>query len=127
MAITADAQRAAAVPTAAPWQRRTRTPPDKPALHLAVLVDVSWSMYYFAAPMYSAGWIRAHATHRNQAIITTIAFGEGRHPARSAPPATHPGARVFVAGPTRFAARCPPARPMRSGCVGRTARSEAIT
>jgi hypothetical protein len=76
-AITADAQRAAgAIPTAAPWQRPTRTPPDKPTLHLAVLVDVSGSMYSFAATMSSAGWILAHAAHRNQAVTTTIAFGD---------------------------------------------------
>jgi hypothetical protein len=76
-AITADAQRAAgSIPTATPWQRRTQLPPDKPTLHLAVLVDVSGSMHTFAAPMSSAGWILAHAAHRNQAVTTTIAFGD---------------------------------------------------
>jgi Mg-chelatase subunit ChlD len=76
-AITAEAQRAAGnIPSAAPWQRRTQLPPDKPTLHLAVLVDVSGSMHSFAAPMSSAGWILAHAAHRNQAVTTTIAFGD---------------------------------------------------
>jgi uncharacterized protein with von Willebrand factor type A (vWA) domain len=76
-AITAEAQRAAgSIPSATPWQRRTQLPPDKPTLHLAVLVDVSGSMHSFAAPMSSAGWILAHAAHRNQAVTTTIAFGD---------------------------------------------------
>ncbi|MGC9668491.1 vWA domain-containing protein [Planosporangium sp. 12N6] len=76
-AITAEAQRAAGgIPTAAPWQRRTPLPPDKPTLHLAVLVDVSGSMHSYAKPMSSAGWILAHAAHRNQAVTTTIAFGD---------------------------------------------------
>jgi hypothetical protein len=75
-AVTADAQRAAgATPTAQPWQRRTHTPPPKPTLHLGVLVDVSSSMRAYAKPMSSAGWILAHAAHRNQAITATIAFG----------------------------------------------------
>jgi hypothetical protein len=76
-AITVDAQIAAgAVPTAAPWQQRTTLPPDKPTLHLAVLVDVSGSMWHYAKPMSSAGWILAHAARRTEAITTTIAFGE---------------------------------------------------
>jgi Mg-chelatase subunit ChlD len=76
-AITADAQRAAGTtPTAAPWQRRATTPPDKPTLHLAVLVDVSGSMAAYAEPMSSAGWILAQAAHRNRAVTTTIAFGD---------------------------------------------------
>jgi uncharacterized protein with von Willebrand factor type A (vWA) domain len=76
-AITAQAQRAAGtIPTTTLWQRRTHLPPDKPTLHLAVLVDVSGSMHAYAAPMSSAGWILAHAAHRNHAIATTIAFGD---------------------------------------------------
>ena len=44
-AITADAQIAAGqLPTAAPWQQRAQLPPEKPRLHLAVLVDLSGSM-----------------------------------------------------------------------------------
>ncbi len=75
-AITADAQAAAGTaPTATPWQRRTHTPPPKPTLHLAVLVDVSGSMRRYARPLSSAAWILAHAAHRNQAVTATIAFG----------------------------------------------------
>ncbi len=75
-AVTADAQVAAGtVPTATPWQRRTHTPPPKPTLHLGVLVDVSDSMRSYAAPLSTAGWILAHAAHRNQAVTATIAFG----------------------------------------------------
>jgi hypothetical protein len=76
-AITAEAQLAAgALPTATPWQRRANLPPHKPTLHLAVLVDLSGSMWPYAAPMSSAGWILAHAAHRNHATIATIAFGD---------------------------------------------------
>jgi Mg-chelatase subunit ChlD len=75
-AITADAQATAgATPTAQPWQRRSHTPPPKPTLHLGVLVDVSGSMRAYAKAMSSAGWILAHAAHRNQAVTATIAFG----------------------------------------------------
>jgi hypothetical protein len=74
-AITAQAQRAAgAIPTAAPWRKRTTLPPPKPSLRLAVLVDSSISMDAYAAPLSSAGWILATAAHRNQAHTTTIAF-----------------------------------------------------
>ncbi|MGN9920287.1 VWA domain-containing protein [Micromonospora palomenae] len=75
-AITAQAQIAAGtIPTATPWQRRTHLPPPKPTLHLAVIVDVSFSMHPYAAPMSSAGWILAHAARASDAITTTIAFG----------------------------------------------------
>lgn len=75
-AITAQAQIAAgSLPTATPWQRRAHVPPPKPHLHLAVLVDTSYSMHPYAAPMSSAGWILAHAAHTNQATTTTIGFG----------------------------------------------------
>ncbi|GHJ52946.1 hypothetical protein Nm8I071_22530 [Nonomuraea sp. TT08I-71] len=75
-AITAQAQIAAgAMPTATPWQRRTQLPPRKPTLHLGVIVDASYSMHPYAAPMSSAGWILAHAAHSNQAVTATIAFG----------------------------------------------------
>ncbi|TDC21966.1 VWA domain-containing protein, partial [Micromonospora sp. 15K316] len=75
-AITAQAQIASgSMPTATPWQRRTALPPPKPTLHLAVLVDTSFSMHPYAAPMSSAGWILAHAAHTNQATTTTIGFG----------------------------------------------------
>jgi hypothetical protein len=33
-------------------------------------------MHSYAKPMSSAGWILAHAAHRNQAVTTTIAFGD---------------------------------------------------
>ncbi|GAB3852305.1 VWA domain-containing protein [Dactylosporangium cerinum] len=75
-AITADAQRAAGqLPTAQPWQQRATLPPHKPKLHLAVLVDVSSSMWAFAAPMSSAAWILANAARRTDATVTTLAFG----------------------------------------------------
>ena len=76
-AITADAQRAAgAVPTAARWQRRTELPPDKPALHLGILADLSGSMRSYATALSSAGWILAHAAHHNHAVTTTIGFSD---------------------------------------------------
>src|SRR5699024_8932863 len=75
-AITAKAQIAAGtVPTATPWQRRAQVPPPKPTLHLGVIVDASFSMHPWAAPMSSAGWILAHAARTNQAVTATIAFG----------------------------------------------------
>ncbi|WKU03417.1 VWA domain-containing protein [Micromonospora sp. HUAS LYJ1] len=75
-AITAKAQIAAgSLPTATPWQRRAQTPPPKPHLHLAVLVDTSGSMRSYAAPMSSTGWILAHAARTNQATTTMIGFG----------------------------------------------------
>ncbi|MEV0810944.1 VWA domain-containing protein [Micromonospora sp. NPDC050200] len=75
-AITAQAQIAAgATPTATPWQRRALLPPPKPTLHLAVIVDVSYSMHPYAAPMSSAGWILAHAARSSDAVTATIAFG----------------------------------------------------
>ncbi|MEV0811205.1 VWA domain-containing protein [Micromonospora sp. NPDC050200] len=75
-AITAQAQIAAgAMPTATPWQRRRQVPPPKPTLHLGVIVDASFSMHPWAAPMSSAGWILAHAARSNQAVTATIAFG----------------------------------------------------
>ncbi|MGW3607933.1 VWA domain-containing protein [Micromonospora sp. NPDC005161] len=75
-AITAQAQIAAGtIPTATPWQRRTQVPPPKPTLHMGVIVDVSFSMHPYAAPMSSAGWILAHAARSSQAITATIAFG----------------------------------------------------
>jgi len=76
-AITADAQTAAGmIPTAQRWQRRTTVPPRKPTLHLAVLVDVSFSMHPYARPLSTAGWILAHGARRNEAVTTTIAFGD---------------------------------------------------
>ncbi|MGI5214839.1 VWA domain-containing protein [Plantactinospora sp. CA-290183] len=76
-AITADAQRAAGqLPTATPWQQRTTERPHKPALHLAVLVDVSGSMRRYTAPMSSAGWILANGARGSDATTTTIAFAE---------------------------------------------------
>ncbi|MGS2619298.1 VWA domain-containing protein [Micromonospora sp. LZ34] len=75
-AITAQAQIAAGtIPTATPWQRRTTLPPPKPTLHLGVIVDVSFSMRPYAAPMSSAGWILAHAARSSDAVTATIAFG----------------------------------------------------
>ncbi|MCX4387304.1 VWA domain-containing protein [Micromonospora peucetia] len=75
-AITAQAQIAAGtMPTATPWQRRHHLPPPKPTLHLGVIVDASFSMHPWAAPMSSAGWILAHAAASNQAVTATIAFG----------------------------------------------------
>jgi hypothetical protein len=77
-AVAVDAQIAAgAIPTAAPWQRRTMLPPPKPDLRLAVLVDVSDSMYGYLAALSSASWVLAHAAHRNHATVATIAFAEG--------------------------------------------------
>jgi VWA domain containing CoxE-like protein len=77
VAITADAQRAAgAIPTAAPWQRRAELPPDKPTLHLGILVDLSGSMSEYATALSSAGWMLAHAAHRNQAVVATIGFSD---------------------------------------------------
>ncbi|QOC94369.1 VWA domain-containing protein [Micromonospora craniellae] len=88
-AITAKAQIAASsMPTATPWQRRTQTPPPKPHLHLGVLVDTSGSMYAYAAPMSSAGWILAHAARTNQATTTTISFSTGA--TLLVPPRRHP-------------------------------------
>ncbi|MET7403432.1 vWA domain-containing protein [Dactylosporangium sp. NPDC005572] len=76
-AITADAQRTAGqIPSAQPWQQRATLPPHKPALRLAVLVDVSGSMTAFAEPMSSAAWILANAARRTDATVATIAFGE---------------------------------------------------
>lgn len=76
-AITADAQIAARmIPTAQQWQRRTTQPPIKPALHLAVLVDVSGSMHSYAKRLSSAGWILANGARRCDAITTTIAFDD---------------------------------------------------
>jgi len=75
-AITGEAQVAAgSMPTAQPWQQRAPLPPPKPTLHVAVLVDVSGSMHSYAKAMSAAGWILAHAAHRNQAHTATIAFG----------------------------------------------------
>ncbi|MGN9807117.1 VWA domain-containing protein [Micromonospora sp. L32] len=75
-AITAQAQIAAgAIPTATPWQRRATLAPPKPALHLGVIVDVSFSMHPYAAPMSSAGWILAHAARSSDAVAATVAFG----------------------------------------------------
>ncbi|AEB42643.1 VWA domain-containing protein [Micromonospora maris] len=76
-AITADAQTAAGqLPTAAPWQQRTHLPPEKPRLHLAILVDLSGSMGRYTEPMSSAAWIFAHAARRAHAVTTTIGFGD---------------------------------------------------
>lgn len=76
-AITADAQTAAGmIPTAQRWQRRTTVPPRKPTLNLAVLVDVSLSMRKYQKPLSTAGWILAHGARRNEAVTTTIAFGD---------------------------------------------------
>lgn len=76
-AITADAQTAAGhTPTAQPWQHRTQQPPPKPTLHLAVLVDLSGSMYAYAAELSVAAWIFAHAAQRGHTVTTTIGFGD---------------------------------------------------
>jgi Mg-chelatase subunit ChlD len=76
-AITADAQVAAGmIPTAQQWQRRTTQPPVKPALHLAVLVDISGSMHHYATRLSSAGWILANGARRCDAVTTTIAFDD---------------------------------------------------
>ncbi|MBM0273991.1 VWA domain-containing protein [Micromonospora tarensis] len=75
-AITAQAQIAAgAMPTASPWQRRAQLPPPKPNLNLGIIVDASFSMLPYTAPMSSAGWILAHAARSNQAVTTMIGFG----------------------------------------------------
>ncbi len=88
-AITAKAQIAAgSMPTATPWQRRAQLPPPKPTLHLAVLVDTSFSMHPYAAPMSSAGWILAHAARTNQATTTMIGFGS--RATLLVPPRQHP-------------------------------------
>ncbi|MFD0518970.1 VWA domain-containing protein [Paractinoplanes durhamensis] len=89
-AIAAEAQIAAGqVPTAQPWQHRTQTPPPKPTLHLAVLVDLSGSMYPYAEELSSAAWIFAHAARRRHAVTTTIGFGD--HTTLLVPPNTRPG------------------------------------
>ncbi|MEU7769830.1 VWA domain-containing protein [Micromonospora taraxaci] len=76
-AITADAQTAAGqLPTAAPWQQRAQLPPEKPRLHLAILVDLSGSMARYTEAMSSAAWIFAHAAPRADATTTTIGFGD---------------------------------------------------
>ncbi|MEU5931091.1 VWA domain-containing protein [Micromonospora sp. NPDC047187] len=76
-AITADAQTAAGqLPTAAPWQQRAHLPPEKPRLHLAILVDLSGSMDRYTEAMSSAAWIFAHAARRADATTTTIGFGD---------------------------------------------------
>jgi hypothetical protein len=88
-AIAAQAQAAAgAMPTAAPWRQRASLPPDKPTLHLAILVDLSGSMWPYAAPMSSAAWMFAHAARRTDATTTTIAFGD--HVTVLVPPRTRP-------------------------------------
>ncbi|GAB3861791.1 VWA domain-containing protein [Dactylosporangium cerinum] len=75
-AITAEAQTAAGqIPTAAPWQQRAQLPPEKPKLHLAVLVDLSGSMAAYAEAMSSAAWVFSHAARRAEASTTTIGFG----------------------------------------------------
>ncbi|MCT2282460.1 VWA domain-containing protein [Micromonospora chalcea] len=76
-AITAEAQIAAGqLPTAAPWQQRAQLPPEKPRLHLAVLVDLSGSMDRYTEAMSSAAWIFATAARRADATTTTIGFGD---------------------------------------------------
>ncbi|MDG4755765.1 VWA domain-containing protein [Micromonospora sp. WMMD718] len=76
-AITAEAQIAAGqLPTAAPWQQRAQLPPEKPRLHLAVLVDLSGSMDRYTDAMSSAAWIFANAARRADATTTTIGFGD---------------------------------------------------
>ncbi|MET7831308.1 VWA domain-containing protein [Micromonospora sediminicola] len=76
-AITAEAQVAAGqLPTAAPWQQRAQLPPEKPRLHLAVLVDLSGSMDRYTEAMSSAAWIFANAARRADATTTTIGFGD---------------------------------------------------
>ena len=76
-AITADAQAAAGmIRTAQQWQRRTTQPPITPALHLAVLVDISGSMHAYATRLSCAGWILANGARRSDAITTTIAFDD---------------------------------------------------
>jgi uncharacterized protein with von Willebrand factor type A (vWA) domain len=76
-ALTAAAQHAAgAVVTAQPWQRTTRRTVPDPDLAVAVLVDVSGSMYAFAKPLSAAAWILAHAAARAGATTATVAFGD---------------------------------------------------
>ncbi|MEU4660211.1 VWA domain-containing protein [Micromonospora chalcea] len=88
-AITADAQTAAGqMPTAAPWQQRAQLPPEKPRLHLAVLVDLSGSMARYTQAMSSAAWIFANAARRAQATTTTIGFGD--RTTVLVPPRTYP-------------------------------------
>ncbi|MFI7208065.1 VWA domain-containing protein [Micromonospora aurantiaca (nom. illeg.)] len=88
-AITADAQTAAGqLPTAAPWQQRAHLPPEKPRLHLAILVDLSGSMARYTEAMSSAAWIFAHAARRAQATTTTIGFGD--RTTVLVPPRTYP-------------------------------------
>ncbi|MGW3890474.1 VWA domain-containing protein [Micromonospora chokoriensis] len=88
-AITADAQTAAGqLPTAAPWQQRAHLPPEKPRLHLAILVDLSGSMDRYTEAMSSAAWIFAHAARRAYATTTTIGFGD--RTTILVPPRTYP-------------------------------------
>jgi hypothetical protein len=77
-AIAAQAQATSgAVVSAQPWQRTVRRQAPDPQLAVAVLVDVSGSMRRFTAPLSSAAWILAHATHRTgTARAVTIAFGD---------------------------------------------------
>jgi hypothetical protein len=77
-AIAAQAQAASgAVVSAQPWQRTVRRQAPDPELAVAVLVDVSGSMRSFTAPLSSAAWILAHATHRlGTARAVSIAFGD---------------------------------------------------
>ena len=105
-AITAQAQIAAGqLPTAAPFQRRAPQPPDKPTLKIAILVDVSGSMHAYAAPMSSLAWILANAAAGNQAITTTIAFGDtttvltrpGQRPSHVREMTAHDSTEVFPA------------------------------
>jgi uncharacterized protein with von Willebrand factor type A (vWA) domain len=76
------------MPTAAPWRQRASLPPDKPTLHLAILVDLSGSMWPYAAPMSSAAWMFANAARRTDATTTTIAFGD--HVTVLVPPGARP-------------------------------------
>ncbi|WP_238452856.1 VWA domain-containing protein [Micromonospora sp. ATA51] len=88
-AITAEAQTAAGqLPTAAPWQQRAQLPPEKPRLHLAILVDLSGSMDRHTEAMSSAAWIFAHAARRAEATTTTIGFGD--RTTVLVPPRTYP-------------------------------------
>ncbi|SCL26045.1 VWA domain containing CoxE-like protein [Micromonospora nigra] len=88
-AITAEAQTAAGqMPTAAPWQQRAQLPPEKPRLHLAILVDLSGSMARYTEAMSSAAWIFANAARRAEATTTTIGFGD--RTTVLVPPRTYP-------------------------------------
>jgi Mg-chelatase subunit ChlD len=88
-AITAEAQTAAGqLPTAAPWQQRAQLPPEKPRLHLAILVDLSGSMDHYTEAMSSAAWIFANAARRTEATTTTIGFGDRTNVL--VPPRTYP-------------------------------------